>query len=268
MVARLAPFAFVLLCAPGCFAQDSGKPKFEVASVKISNSLTASSRFRTIGGDIDGKNVVLKLLLSYAYGVEGFNITGGPAWINSGRFDIQAKAAPNSSDLQMKQMMQALLADRFGLQAHREARDSSVFVLTAGKGGIKLQPLQPGNCTPRDPSTPAGPPAAGQKPVCGVPNQSYDGSNTVLDVVGMDSASWVRILSLMLGRTVINETGLTGPLDRLHFEYTRDDLAAAVDSGGISISAALSQQLGLKLETARRPVEVLVIDHVEKPSAN
>ena len=189
---------------------------------------------------------------------------------NSDRFDIQAKAAPNTSDLQMKQMMEALLADRFSLQAHRETRDSRVFVLTAAKGGPKVQPLQPGSCTPRDPTTPTGTPAAGQKPFCGVSNQSVNGSNIVIDVVGMDSANWVRTLSLMLGRTVINESGLTGPLDRIHFEYTRDDLAAAAaaDSGGISISTALIQQLGLKLDTARRPVEVLVIDRVEKPSAN
>ena len=270
MVARLAPLAIVLLYAPGGFGQDAVQPKFEVASVKISTSLTTASRFRTIGAVIDGQNVVLKLLLNYAYGVDGFNITGGPAWINSDRFDIQAKAAPNASDLQMKQMMEALLADRFSLQAHRETRESRVFVLTAATGGLKVHALQPGSCTPRDPTTPTGPPAAGQKPVCGVPNQSVNGSNIVIDVVGMDSTNWVRTLSLMLGRTVINESGLTGPLDRLHFEYTRDDLAAAVtaDSGGISISTALTQQLGLKLDTARRPVEVLVIDRVEKPSAN
>lgn len=270
MIARLGPFAIVLLYAPGCLAQDAVPPRFDVASVKISANSSTGSRFRPIGTSINGQNVVLKLLLNYAYGVEGFNITGGPAWINSDRFDIQAKAAPNSSDVQMKQMMQALLAERFSLQVHRETRESRVFVLTAAKAGLKVQPLQPGSCTPRDSTTPAGPAAAGQKPVCGVANSSFNGSNMVIDVVGMDSATWVRSLSLMLGRTVINETGLTGPLDRLHFEYTRDDLAAAAepDSGGIPISTALTEQLGMKLETARRPVEVLVIDRAEKPSAN
>jgi len=96
-----------------------------------------------------------------------------------------------------------------------------------------------------------------------------NGPNIVIDVVGMDTATWVRTLSSMLGRTVINETGLSGPLDVLHFEYTRDDLAApALDSGAISISTALNLQLGLKLDAARRPIEVLIIDRVEKPSAN
>lgn len=270
MIARLVPVAIVLPSMLACLAQDAVQPRFEVASVKISTNSAAASRFRPIGASIDGQNVVLKLLLNYAYGVDGFNITGLPAWTNSDRFDIQVKAGPNTSSAQMKQMMQALLADRFSLQAHRETRESRVFVLTAAKAGLKVQPLQPGSCTPRDPTSLAGPAAAGQKPVCGVPNQSVNGSNIVIDVVGMDSANWVHTLSMMLGRTVINETGLNGPLDRLHFEYTRDDLAAAAaaDSGGISISTALTQQLGLKLDTARRPVEVLVIDRVEKPSAN
>lgn len=246
------------------------EPKFDVASVKINTSGTAASRFLHTGGMIDGRNVVLKLLLNYAYEVEGFNISGGPGWINSERFDVQAKATPNTPDSQMRIMVQALLADRFGLQVHRETKESRVFVLTAAKGGMKLHPLKEGNCvSPDDPTVPPGSPVAGQKPLCGIPRSSVNGSNLVIDAVGMDTTTWVRTLSSMLGRTVVNETGISGLLDVLHFEYTRDDLtAAAVDPDAISISTALNQQLGLKLENATRPLEVLVIDRVEKPSAN
>jgi uncharacterized protein (TIGR03435 family) len=265
---RLAKVGIALLCLPYCPAQDAAKPRFDVASVKIASPGTTGSRFRRTGGAIEGRNVVLKLLLDYAYGVEGFNVSGGPGWIDSERFDVQAKATPDTPESQMKFMMQALLADRFRLQVHRETKDSRVFVLTAAKGGVKLQPLKEGSCTPRDPKIPPSPPAEGQKPICGIPKQTTDGGNIVIEVVGMDTATWVRTLSLMLGRAVINETGRSGPLEMLRFEYTRDDLAAAADSGTISISTALSQQLGLQLETATRPLEVLVIDHVEKPSAN
>jgi uncharacterized protein (TIGR03435 family) len=235
----------------------------------VSTNSTSTSRFRPIAGGVEGQNVVLKLLLNYAYGVDGFNISGGPGWIDSERFDLQAKAGPDTPDSQLRIMMQALLADRFQLQVHRETRESRVFVLAPAKGGMKLQPLKEGSCVPRDPKAPLASPAPGQKPVCGMPKGGMNGPNIVIDVVGMDTATWVRTLSSMLGRTVINETGLSGPLDVLHFEYTRDDLAAsALDSGAISISTALNLQLGLKLDAARRPIEVLIIDRVEKPSAN
>jgi uncharacterized protein (TIGR03435 family) len=252
----------------GALAAGADEPRFDVASVKINTSGAAASRFLHTGGMIDGRNIVLKLLLNYAYGVEAFNISGGPGWINSDRFDVQAKATPNTSDSQMKMMTQALLADRFGLQVHRETKDSRVLVLTAVKGGMKLQPLKEGSCVSPDDPNVTGSRAAGQKPICGLPKSSVNGPNLVIDAVGMDAATWVRTLSSMLGRTVVNETGLSGPLDVLHFEYSRDDLTTAADTDAISISTALNQQLGLKLENATRPLEVLVIDRIEKPSAN
>jgi uncharacterized protein (TIGR03435 family) len=256
--------------SPLGFAQTTtSAAQFDVASVKISTDSAAASRFRPTGGSIDGRSVVLKLLVNYAYGVEGFNISGGPGWIGSDRFDVQAKAAPNTPDSQMRIMMQVLLVDRFRLQVHRETKDSRVFVLTPAKGGIKLQVLKEGSCVSRDdPNVPPGSPLAAQKPICGIPKSSVNGPNLVIDAVGMDTTTWVRTLSSMLGRTVVNETGLSGPLDALHFEYSRDFLTAAADTDAIPISTALSQQLGLKLETATRPLEVLVIDRVEKPSAN
>jgi uncharacterized protein (TIGR03435 family) len=268
-IRKLIRGGIALMCLPGCPAQDVAQPQFEAASVKISVAGSTGSRFRTPRGSVDGRNVVLKLLLNYAYGVEGYNITGGPGWVDSERFDVQARAASNTSDAQMRMMMQSLLTERFHLQVHRATKESRVFVLSAAKGGMKLQPLKPGSCAPPDPNTPPGPAVDRQKPVCGIPTSGTNGPNVVIEVVGMETAAWVRMLSSMLGRTVINETGLSGPLDRLHFEYSRDDLnAGAADSGSISISSALNQQLGLKLETATRPIEVLVIDRVEKPSEN
>jgi uncharacterized protein (TIGR03435 family) len=271
LLAVAGPAIVGVIDAPSARAQNrpEAQPQFDVASVKINTTGTAASRFLHAQGTVDGRNVVLKLLLNYAYGVEGFNISGGPGWVNSERFDIQAKAAPNTPDSQMRIMMQALLADRFGLQVHRETKDSRVFVLTAAKGGTKLRPLKEGSCVSPDPNVPPGPPVAGQKPICGIPQSSVNGPNLVIDAVGMDTTTWVRTLSSMLNRAVVNETGLSGLLDVLHFEYSRDDLSvAASDTGAISISTALNEQLGLKLETATRPLEVLVIDRVEQPSAN
>jgi uncharacterized protein (TIGR03435 family) len=120
-------------------------------------------------------------------------------------------------------MTQALLADRFGLQVHRETKDSRVLVLTAAKGGLKLRPLKEGSCVSRDDLNAApGPPAAGEKPICGLAKSSVNGPNLVIDAVGLDATTWVRTLSSMLGRAVVDETGLSGLLDVLHFEYSRD----------------------------------------------
>lgn len=182
---------------------------------------------RPLHGDLDAKNVGLKLLISDAYGVEAFHISGGPAWIDADRFDIEAKAGGDATGKQMMPMLQSLLEDRFKLKAHRETREEPVFDLTLAKSGIKLQPLKEGSCVPADPNSPPRPPAPGQKPPCGAIRPGMN----AMDAVGANMAALTRVLTLILGRTVIDKAGVAGPFDVLHLEYAREDLTGnrAVD---------------------------------------
>jgi len=165
-------------------------------------------------------------------------------------------------------MLQALLEDRFRLKVHRETKEGSIFELTAAKGGSKLRPLQEGSCVAADPNSPPRPLAPAQKPPCGVlmPGANTANRTMTIDAVGAPIALLTRTLTLMLGRPVLDKTGIAGLLDAFHLEYVRED--AAADATGPSIFTSLQEQLGLKLEAAKGPVEVLVIDHVERPTEN
>jgi len=267
----LSVAAFVLLNAPLSPAQSpAARPEFEVASVKTSAAGARGSVLRTPAGRVDAKNVSLKLLISSAYGVEGFEISGGPSWINSGRFDVEAKAGSAETRQQMMPMLQSLLEDRFKLKTHRETKEGPIFLMTVAKGGLKLQPLKEGTCGPLDAGNP--PPAPGQKPPCGVLRPGVGGPNMILEGVGVSAATLARTLTLMLGRPVKDNTRIAGPFDALRLEYAPPymtaDPAPSSDGIGPSIVTALQEQLGLKLESAKGQVEVLVIDRLERTTDN
>ena len=152
-------------------------------------------------------------------------------------------------------MLQALLEDRFHLKAHRETREGAIFNLTVVKGGPKFAALREGNCPPADPKSPP----------CGVIRPGANGLNRTMDSMGAGLAIWTRVLTLALGKPVVDKTGLAGQFDAMHVEYAPDDLP---DATGASIFTAIQEQLGLKLEAGKGPVEVLVIDHIEKSSGN
>jgi uncharacterized protein (TIGR03435 family) len=176
-------------------------------------------------------------------------ISGGPAWIDSDRWDIAAKAEGDLTAEQMMPMLQALLEDRFKLKVHRETKEQQIYALAVASSGVKLQPLKEGSCA--------------NNPRCGAIIPGANGPNRTMDAVGMQMDMFVRVLSLIVARPVIDKSGLTGPFDAIHLEY-----AFGMTDTGPSIFTSLHDQLGLKLESTKGPVEVLVIDHVEKPSAN
>jgi uncharacterized protein (TIGR03435 family) len=201
-------------------------------------------------------------------------IEGGPAWLTSERYEIDAKAEGNASpEMMMGPMMQTLLEDRFKLKIHRETREVPVYALRVAKGGPKLTPFQEGSCTP---STSAeAPPVRGKPPVCKTFASSKGSNLMILQGQGLtlDEFSGVVLAASALGfkfdRPVINRTGIVGRFD-FHLEFAIDDLLVAAPSGaaGPSIFTAIQQQLGLRIEPTKGPSEVLVIDHVEKPSEN
>jgi uncharacterized protein (TIGR03435 family) len=287
----------VTLTAPPVRAQTTApRPEFEVATIKPNAGGGKRSSFGSQSpGTLSAENVPLKLLIQEAYGVRPFQVQGLPGWIESERYDLQAKARvggptePLKRDAMMKSfdemlvMLQALLEDRFQLKVHRETKEFPVYALSIAKGAPKLRKA---DCVMYDPESPPAPPAAGAKRpnFCGNINMGRSGSNRTLDAVGITMKDLIeRALPTIVDRMVIDKTGLTETFN-VHLEWGTDaplppqsgpggsddagKSASSTDNAGPSIFSAIQEQLGLKLESTKGPVEVLVIDHVEKPSAN
>lgn len=214
----------------------------------------------------------------------GATIEGGPAWVESDLYTINAEAggAPGE-DMMLGPMMQALLEDRFHLKIHRETREIPVYVLTVAKGGPKLRPFVEGTCTEHVPG--AARPGPDEKPWCGTGGMRTvrNGPNVTWDEVGASFLNFSVFLGIVLDRPVIDKTGITGTFD-FHLAFAPDETTAGVASPfapessssavppdparGPSIFTAFQEQLGLKLEAGKGRNEVLVIDHIERPSEN
>lgn len=205
-------------------------------------------------------------------------LSGGPAWINSRRYVINAKAdAASSQETMQGPMLQALLEDRFKLKIHRETREVPVYELTVAKGGPKLAPSKAtsreGSCTPADAAQP-GPPSQGKWPKCGLLLIRTQGPNVTLEPPGISlDAFATNVLPTLLDRPVINKTGVAGLFD-IHVEFAVDEstpglrLAPSDQPPEASIFTAIQEQMGLKLESAKGPGQFLIIDSVERPSEN
>jgi len=239
------------------------RPVFEAATVKLNKSGSSGSHSSFAPGRFTFTNVLLKNFMHYsAYGVPEPRILGGPKWLDSERFDIEAKVdssvidqmrtlSPEQGKLQRQAMFQQLLADRFKLAVHWETRELPVYALVVAKNGPKLHVS-----TKSDDGTSAGP-----------------GLFTADGITLTEMAqSLTQELATELGRVVIDKTGIAGRYD-VTLKWTPDTSGAPADNGtenssNPSIFTAMQEQLGLKLESAKGPVQVLVIDHVEMPSEN
>lgn len=288
---------------PRAQGQQSGddRPSFEVASVKQNKSGTGFVRIQMQpGGRFVAENMPLAELLRFAYAVQPFQIEGGPGWIRSDRFDVTAKAelaagatpgAPGQIG-PVQLMMQSLLAERFKLKVRRESKEMPVYALTLarsdGRLGKQLLPSKVdcaalaaargrgGDVTrgggPGGPGRggPPAPPAPGERPPCGM----FMGFGSIA-AGGVTMEQVAQTLSARVNRVVLDKTGLTG-LYEFNLEFTPDQLpppgalvngqVPQVDPNGPSIFTALQEQLGLKLEAQRGPVEMLVVDSVEPPT--
>jgi uncharacterized protein (TIGR03435 family) len=259
-------------------------PEFEVASIKP--NLRGGSLVHlqpSPGGRLLAENFSLRMLMSRAYGVELFQISGGPVWIDTDRYDVQAKAAGNPTEKQITgPMLERLLENRFHLKVHREIRQLPVYELTVAKGGPKIHPSKNGICTPFTMNSVL--PGLGEpRPTfCGFRGFGVEGTNRTLDALGITIAELTAGLSKGdLRRTVIDKTGLAGIYD-VHMKFVIDaqgrlplsasDVSAppveTFETNGPSIFTAMQEQLGLRLDSTRGPVAMIVIDRVEKPSQN
>jgi uncharacterized protein (TIGR03435 family) len=277
------------MTAFGLFGQSDAAPRFEVASVKQSTSHPSFMMVRPRAGGLTAENAPLRLLMQNAYGVQAFQISGGPGWIQSDGYDIEAKGDGKASRDETFLMLRSLLEDRFQLKLHRETKELPVYALTVAKGGLKLQPPKEGSCIPVDPNGTLPPPSntPGQRAPgfpCGMPGVMMEPSGVRIEGGKVAMPDFIRVLSMVLGRPVVDRTGFAETFD-LRLDFTPDEAAAglprsagagdpdspppAADPGGPPpIFAAIQEQLGLKLESVKGPVEVLVIDHVERPSQN
>lgn len=272
-------------------------PKFEVASIKSCragdlppNGRSGGGTFATSPGRLNVRCMTVESLIGI-YVRNGDNpllndssrpdnterVRGGPAWVRSDRYTIEAKAeeAP-APRLLLGPMLQTFLEDRLQLKTHREVEEVPMYALTVAKGGLKLQSLA-GGCIPFDPNNrPTSFFAPGAKLTCGL----IQDTGTALDAGGVSLSRLADELSNILDRHVIDKTGIA-EIFNIHLEFARDDSTPARLPGGASprpspgdategpsIFTALQKQLGLKLESAKGPREFLVIDHVEKPSEN
>lgn len=233
-------------------ADTPSSPRFEAASVKPNRSGALSLEFNTTPGRVAVRNADLRNIIKNAFGIrQDSELAGGPRWIETERYDIVATAPNAANHEQVLAMLQTLLAERFQLSVHREQRSAQVYKLTIANSGPRLQELKPG-IKPRSPN----------------PN------TRIIGVFG-GTSGLARALSRLLGRDVIDETGLTGRYD-LSIEIARNDPASPESGAGTdpdapagpSIFAAIEEQLGLKLKSEKATVSVLVIDKVERPSSN
>jgi uncharacterized protein (TIGR03435 family) len=249
------------------FAQSPG---FEVASIKRNESGGGGRFIKPSGRRLSISNMTLKNLIMIAYQVRDFQISGGPAWIYSENYNIEAASEGDVTPKEMEgPMLRALLEDRFKLQVHRDTKELPIYVLTVGKNGTKLHPSTEKDCIPFDPANPPLPSAQGRNPseMCGFIGLGQ----SALNAKQATMAALSMALSQLLSRTVVDKTGITGEVDA-HLTFAPDDAAnpaiSSTDPALPSIFTAVQEQLGLKLESSKGPVEVLVIDLAERPSAN
>jgi uncharacterized protein (TIGR03435 family) len=266
------------VAAYGAFAQSADPPQFAVASVKrgevwIADSVPMAVRPQP-GGRLTTLNSPLAFLMQRAYGVQAYQIAGGPPWIKTDGYNIEAKPAANTDQKQMWLMLQALLAERFKLEVHRETRELPVYDLTATKGGPRLPKPAGGPCTEVFTGPPPKPGEPRPAPPCG-PGIQASGTGLSMRGLNLSTAKFAEFLGALIGREVIDKTGFTGKFD-LRLDFALDDSIAGLPfhkgpgdaEAGPSIFTAIQEQLGLKLESAKGPVEVLVIDRADRPTEN
>ncbi len=224
----------------------AAEPAFEVASVKPNASGAMNWTFHYDPGRFTAENMPLRALIEAAYGIRDYQLSGAPGWIGSARYDIAAKADGKTTDEQRSLMLQALLEDRFQLKTHRETKEHSLYALTVAKAGIKLRESA-ADCT------------TGK---CG----GWSRNERTITGTKISVAQFVQALSDYLEIPVIDKTEFAGAFD-VQLEW-RPDNATVADAAGPSIFTALQEQLGLKLESRKGPIEMLVIDRVERPGEN
>jgi len=258
------------------------RPSFDAASVKVDTAGSGLVRIATLPTRLSAVNVTLHMLVRYAFNVPDYRLSGGPNWMDSDRFDIEGAAGRVAEFDEIRAMTRSVLEDRFKLRSHVEQREQPIFVLTVarrdGRLGDQMIPAgdecksitPPAGAPPPPPPPPGGVPAGGPRCPSMLGIGAVSGRKLPMSLL-------VSTLSNYLNRHIVDRTNLTGTFD-LDLRWTPDNVNVTpgtapfpvfpFDPNGPSLSTALQEQLGLKLDSSRGPVDVLVIDSVEKPTAD
>jgi uncharacterized protein (TIGR03435 family) len=254
----IKPMIGVSLAVVMAFAQNP--PAFDAASVKPNTSGTGGFSMGTSHGRLTASNVPVRTLILKGFHAKDFQVTGGPGWLETERYDVVAKTENTSiSDNDLWLLLQPLLEDRFKLRFHRETKQLPVYSMTVAKGGPKMKPH-----VGDDEPTMSGRMGSGKA--------SLAGTRTSM-------ARLADTLGEHTDRIVVDSSGLKGAYD-FKLDWAQEDshepaglsmlssLQEGLGLAGPSIFTALQEQLGLKLEPAKGPVQIIVIDSAEKASAN
>lgn len=242
-VRHSAPIVLAVIAIPCCCRCQA--PEFEVASVRPAQAGAKTQIRRDPAGGFFASSITLKLLITFAYNIQDFQLAGLADGIGAERFDVACKTPAGAKKEQTWVMLQALLADRFKLAAHREERQTTIYAMVVSKNGFKLKE-----------STEAPGEADGSL-------KFGAGRVTCIKVPTADMA---LVLAGVTGRRVIDRTGVDGRYD-VKLEWAPDG-ERGTNAEGPSLFTAVEEQLGLKLVAEKGPVEMLVIDHVERPTGN
>jgi uncharacterized protein (TIGR03435 family) len=258
---------------------------FEVASIKPQNPSPDGRMITMIqlpaNGRLTAAGMSIKGLICFAYKISDFQVIGAPSWITSDRYDVEAKPdsvleeqmqkmSSEQNDLVKRHMLQTLLADRFKLTFHRETREFPIYALVVAKGGPKLHESKPDDADPDASKDPA------HHRNGGTMQMSFDSGSMVINAEATSIDGLSAQLSGQLHSTVQNQTGLKDNYD-FTLKFAPEDTRVVVpdpanvslsDSSGVSIFAAVQDQLGLKLESKKGPIEVLIVDHIDRPTEN
>jgi bla regulator protein blaR1 len=256
-------------------------PRFEVASIKPNKSGSMMIRMQFTPDGVSITGLPLHMLLRQTFGISNDRLLGEPGWTSTARYDIQAKVdaadAPKLEHLTFQQkwkMMQPLMEERFAMKFHHEIRRLTVYALVVAKDGPRLKEAVPGDTYPNGFKGPDGKSGGGMR---------FGAGDLTAQAIPIPSL--VQQLSFQLGATVVDKTNLTGKYDfTLH--WSPDEQSGAMmplppgaappgsgppppkENPGPSLFTALQEQLGLKLEAQKEPVDVIVIDHIEPPTPN
>jgi uncharacterized protein (TIGR03435 family) len=259
IAAVAGPLAIGVGSAPPVQAQPpaGARLEFEAASVKTTPHGTREFKMRPAPGGLSARNIGLKQFIQYAYEVKGYQLSGGPAWLNSETFDIEAKSPAGTRDdgrqAKLRLMLQSLLEDRFKLALSRATKELPVYALETRKSGSKLREV----------------------PEAAAEDTFQVGRRGHIAAKGVPIAELAAILSSFVERPVVDHTDLKGKYD-LTLDFTPGEGTASPENpdeyppnpDGPSLFEAIQEQLGLRLLATKAPVEMLVIDRAEKPTRN
>jgi uncharacterized protein (TIGR03435 family) len=235
-----------LLIAAGWGQTAAQAPAFEAASIKLSAALDNGTDRSSTPGAMTIRNFSLRSLIRVAYGVKEYQVIGGPKWMDSDRYNINAKAAGPAKDPELVLMLQTLLADRFKVEVHRESKSAPGYALVVAKSGLKIKAIEDSG------------------------NDSMSAHGGSLTAKGASMARLSDWLSRRLNAPVVDTTGIQGVFD-FKLEWTPEETTPGTPSSAgpdFSLVAALQEQLGVKLEARKVSMQLIVVDRAEKPSEN